>query len=107
MRRVLLIAALSTLVFSPSPAGGAEETECKGVLKDIVVSPGLSTEPNSGVYHSSQKTGTIECGDLKGTFGIDGRYGTADPDSCQSGGEGWASSCTRSRARTRSGTPSP
>ena len=51
---------------------------------------GLSTEGNSGVFHTHTESGRIDCGQGRtGTIGVDGRYGTAGPASCQQGGEGW------------------
>ncbi len=56
----------------------------------IGLDPGFGSEPTSGVFHSGGETGTITCdGGGKGTAGVDGRYGTKDPDSCSTGGEGW------------------
>lgn len=81
-----VLAAATTTV----PGAQAEDAECNIVVPAVTVEPGLSTEPNSGVFHTHTETGTIDCGDRgKGTIGLDGRYGTKDPDSCQDGGEGW------------------
>ena len=61
----------------------------------MAVSPGMSQEPTSGTH--AGREGTEHCtGALNGadpaadpTLEWDGRYGTADPDTCASGGEGW------------------
>jgi hypothetical protein len=53
------------------------------------LSPGIGSEPVSGVFHSDGESGTIDCEGRKGTFGGDGRYGTKDPVTCTSGGQGW------------------
>ena len=63
---------------------------------DVVASPGLSTSPSSGTITSNGETGTVDCkGPVNGqqptgvgTAGFEGRYGTNDADTCQSGGEG-------------------
>lgn len=83
---VVLAGSVSTV----TPAAAQQDARCTVEVHDIVVDPGLSTEPNSGVFHTHTEKGTIDCGGGRtGTIGIDGRYGTADPDSCQAGGEGW------------------
>lgn len=72
-------------------AGAAESARCAIEIPDLVLDPGLATEPNSGVFGTTTETGTIDCGrNRRGTIGVDGRYGTKGPASCQSGGEGWA-----------------
>jgi hypothetical protein len=93
IKKLLLSAAailLLALLAPVTPAGGEQATQCTVVIPAVAVEPGLSTEPNSGVFYSDGETGTIDCGDEKGTIGIvRGRYGTTDPDSCQDGGEFW------------------
>ncbi len=62
------------------------------------MTPGLSLTSTSGAFTSGGETGAIVCsGSVEGravtgpgTFGAEGRYGTADGDSCVSGGEGSA-----------------
>jgi hypothetical protein len=62
------------------------------------LAPGLSLTPTSGAFTSGGETGAITCsGSVNGhivtgpgTFGAEGNYGTADGDSCVSGGEGSA-----------------
>ena len=57
--------------------------------------PGLSIVPSSGTFTSGGETGTVSCdGPVRGivptgpgTLGVEGRYGTKDPDTCF-GGEG-------------------
>jgi hypothetical protein len=42
------------------------------------------------VLHTGGESGKLDCGSGgTGTIGIDGRYGTGDPVTCASGGEGW------------------
>jgi hypothetical protein len=62
----------------------------------VVASPGLTTAPSSGTVKGAEKDSTITCnGPVNGkqptgpgTIGVDARYGTKDPATCQSGGEG-------------------
>lgn len=70
---------------------GAQQQQGIPCTADWVVSlsPGIGSDPVSGAWHSGGETGTVDCQGRKGTFGGDGRYGTKDPDSCTSGGEGW------------------
>jgi hypothetical protein len=77
-----------------APPAAREGTPCTFEFV-IVLDPGLSMEPTTG-QHYSDGLGTIDCdgpvnGHLAtgtGTLGEDGPYGTADPDTCQAGGEG-------------------
>jgi hypothetical protein len=67
----------------------AETTmSCTGEA-DFSLSPGLSTSPSSGSFKTSQP-GSVDCEGTKGTIEFSGKYGTKDPDSCSSGGEGVA-----------------
>ena len=71
-----------------TPVAGAEPASC-GAEGDFTADPGLSTSPSSGTVTTGGETGTLSCkGGGKGTMGFDGRYGTKDPDTCSSGGEG-------------------
>ena len=71
-----------------TPADGAAGIRCTGSYP-VTISPGFSTQPNSGTFHSGGEPGTIKCDDGRsGTIGIDGRYGVAHPDSCTAGLEG-------------------
>lgn len=66
----------------------AETTMSCTAESDFVWNPGLSTNPSSGTYASSP-AGTLDCkGGGKGSVEFSGKYGTKDPDSCSSGGEG-------------------
>lgn len=100
--RGALVVALATLVSTglAGARGAAQEsdsTPCTAEF-DLTLSPGLSNTPSSGTFTSGGETGTIECqGNVNGkkatgpgTFGSEGRYGTEDPDTCTSGGEGEA-----------------
>jgi hypothetical protein len=72
-------------------AGQQSDTTCTAEA-DFTVSPGLSTSGSSGSFTTDGDTGTFDCkGQGKGTLGFSGKYGTKDPDSCSSGGEGTAS----------------
>jgi hypothetical protein len=65
----------------------AETTMSCTAEGDFIMSPGLSTNPSSGTYKSDP--GPLDCkGGGKGTIEFSGKYGTKDPDSCSSGGEG-------------------
>lgn len=71
-----------------TPVAGAEPASCTAE-GDFSADPGLSTSPSSGTVTTGGETGALDCkGDGKGTLGFDGRYGTKDPDTCSSGGEG-------------------
>ena len=99
MRRNVLALLLTTIALLPltgtAPAQAKEETPCSFKF-DAEITPGLSNSPSSGTHDSKGETGTVECkGKVNGktvtgpgTFGNAGRYGTADPDTCTSGGEG-------------------
>lgn len=65
----------------------AEATAACTAEGDFVVNPGLSTNGSSGSFASDP--GTLECKDGgKGSIEFKGNYGTKDPDTCTSGGEG-------------------
>ena len=77
------------------PAGSAQtQTHCT-FTSTIALVPGLSVVPSSGTFSSGGETGTVSCdGPVRGivptgpgTLGVEGRYGTKDPDTCF-GGEG-------------------
>lgn len=93
----ILLALCFALLFPAGSASGEEGTPCSAVF-DISVSPGLSEDPSSGTFTSGGETGSMECrGEVNGkqaigpgTWGVEGAYGTADPDDCTSGGEGEA-----------------
>ena len=81
----------------PIPAARADtKTHCS-FTSAIALQPGLSVLPSSGVFTSGGETGTVTCdGPVRGivptgpgTLGVEGRYGTKDPDTCFTGeGEG-------------------
>jgi hypothetical protein len=95
-------AAIGTLVFLAAvlgPAMPAAESQSGTTCTfefDVVATPGLSTEGSSGTVASNGNDGMAECnGPVNGksptgpgSSGYDGYYGTADPDTCQDGGEG-------------------
>jgi hypothetical protein len=79
--------------FHPAQAG--DEVHCVNV-HEVVLSPGLSVQGSVGSF-TVPVVKTMEChGPIYGrmptgvgAYGEEpGRYGTADPDSCQDGGEG-------------------
>jgi hypothetical protein len=104
MIRRSAILALAALAFLPtvralgSPLdeddSNRKDTECF-IGKDDILSPGLSLSPSSGSVVTPEP-GNIEChGKVNGAAPTgDGqvtevaRYGTKDPDTCTSGGEG-------------------
>jgi hypothetical protein len=99
MRRTAIAVLLATIPFLPLtgtvPAQANDQTPCSFKF-NADVNPGLSNSPSSGTVTSNGQTGTITCqGKVNGktvtgpgTYGVDGRYGTNDPDTCTSGGEG-------------------
>jgi hypothetical protein len=58
---------------------------------DFTMTPGLSTSPSSGTF-ATVNPGPLDCKGTKGTMAFSGKYGTKDPDSCSSGGEGTSTS---------------
>ena len=54
---------------------------------DFNLTPGLSTNPSSGTF-KTDNPGSLDCKGTKGTISFSGKYGTKDPDSCSTGGEG-------------------
>jgi hypothetical protein len=88
--RQLIVATLIVAAWAVpgvSTPAGAQSLSCTAE-GDFVVDPGLSTSPSSGTYGSDQP-GTLNCkGGEKGTILPSGKYGTKDPDTCGSGGEG-------------------
>lgn len=101
LRNSLPAAALvSVLVLGAGVSGPARAyytpTVCSVTL-DPVLDPGLSATGSSGTVESSVAPGAVDCDggtihgqtvSAPGTFALDGHYGTADPDSCLTGGEG-------------------
>jgi|SRR5687768_17460404 hypothetical protein len=63
----------------------AESMSCSAE-GDFTVNPGLSTNPSSGSFGSDPAP--LNCKGAKGTMTFVGKYGTKDPDSCSTGGEG-------------------
>lgn len=97
-RRSVVVMAVAVLVSATGvmqPAGGQDVTHCTFSF-EVTLSPGLSSSGTSGTHSSSGEVGILDCdGPVNGheptgagTIGDEGRYGTADPDTCASGGEG-------------------
>jgi hypothetical protein len=94
-----LVAAVAWILAGMAVAGAEAEqaTPCR-FTAEFDLDPGLSLAPTSGTFTSGGETGAITCSGAvdgrrvtgPGTFGADGNYGTADGDSCLSGGEGSA-----------------
>ena len=90
---VAAVAAFMATTASPGSASGPK-TQCT-FTSTITLQPGLSVVPSTGTFSSGGETGTVTCdGPVRGivptgpgTLGVDGRYGTKDPDTCF-GGEG-------------------
>jgi hypothetical protein len=87
---------LSAPAIPAAPASWASSgTQCT-FENDTVASPGLTASPSSGTITTNGETGTFACGGPvngkqptgPGTHGVEGRYGTKNGDTCQSGGEG-------------------
>jgi len=84
----LMVAGWAVAVMTPVAADSTESCTGEG---DFTLTPGLSTSPSSGTFTTGGETGTLSCkSGAKGNFGFSGKYGTKDPDSCSSGGEGTA-----------------
>src|SRR4051794_23774214 len=71
---------------APGSANG-QKTQCT-FASTITLGPGLSVVPSTGTFSSGGETGTVTCdGPVRGivptgpgTLGVEGRYGTKDPD---------------------------
>jgi hypothetical protein len=98
-RRVLLalaVSSMTTFTATGVPAGAAGSGTTCTFEADVSAAPGLTTSPTSGTVHGDDKDSTITCdGPVNGqqptgpgAMGLEGRYGTRDPDTCQGGGEG-------------------
>ena len=99
MKRNVIALLLTTTALLPlagiDAAEAKEQTPCSFKF-DAEIAPGLSNSPSSGTHDSKGETGTVDCeGKVNGKavtgpgkFGNVGRYGTTDPDTCTSGGEG-------------------
>lgn len=92
LRSLVVVTAL--LALQVTPVAGADEsgTPCAFEV-EVHLSPGLSTSPSSGTFTSKGESGTLDCqGNVggepatgRGTFGAEGRYGTAgNGDDCRS-----------------------
>lgn len=68
-------------------AEAAETLDCTAV-GEFTLDPGIGTSGSSGVVDTHGETATLDCGELKGSLGFLGGYGTTDPDNCTDGGEG-------------------
>lgn len=89
-RLAVLLALVGGMVTLVTPVGARpQDTACKAEYI-LTISP-FGTQPVShGTAHSGGESGTINCGSgSTGTIGFDGRYGTKEPATCTSGGEGW------------------
>lgn len=89
---VVVLALLGPTTATPVARADDAGTPC-AFDADVSLSPGLSRSPSSGTFDSHGESGTLDCqGDVggepatgRGTFGAEGRYGTAGSgDSCQS-----------------------
>jgi hypothetical protein len=88
--RVILVAVLAMTVLAPVGADAQQKpTSCESAV-DMDLSPGFWREGNSGTFTTNGETGTVKCnGPVNGkqttgpgSFGVSGRYGTKDPDTC-------------------------
>jgi len=89
---VLVAVLLVGTLLAPAARADDQGTPCAFDV-DVSLSPGLSRSPSRGTFDSHGESGTLDCqGDVggqpatgRGTFGTEGRYGTAGGgDSCQS-----------------------
>jgi hypothetical protein len=95
LRVALPVTVVSVLwLAAAAPASGhGGATMCR-VVKEDVISPGLSLQASSGTFRTVA-TGVITCVGMvngyeptgPGTFTEQGRYGHADPDTCIGEGE--------------------
>jgi hypothetical protein len=96
MRRSAFVAGVILIIGfgGAGPVSAQESTRCTFEF-EVILSPGLSFSGSSGT-HGSQSPGTLDCKGLvngkqptaTGTLGEEGNYGTANPATCQAGGEG-------------------
>ena len=92
----MTLAALAVPTTALTSAGAADSGTPCTFEADVVASPGVSTSPSSGSVNGPAEDSTITCaGPVNGkqptgpgTMAAEARYGTKDPDTCQSGGEG-------------------
>jgi hypothetical protein len=103
VKQKALVVLLATIPFVSLtgivPAQAKDQTPCSFKF-NFDANPGVSNSPSSGTVTSNGETGTVTCqGKVNGktvtgpgTFGVDGKYGTTDPDTCTSGGEGTGTS---------------
>jgi hypothetical protein len=91
---VLVLAPLIVIPVGREAVAATSRTTCV-VGHEPTLTPGLSMEGTSGTFKTMQ-LGSISCdGPVRGitptgpgTLHDEGRYGTKDPDSCPTGGEG-------------------
>lgn len=95
MRRSFVAVIVLIIGFGGAvPVRAQQGTRCTFEF-EVILSPGLSMSGSSGT-HGTSSPGTLTCNGLvngkqptgTGTLGEEGRYGTKDPDTCASGGEG-------------------
>lgn len=95
VRTLVAVALLAGTLSTPGAAADAP-TRCTAELARVSIDPGVGAEPSSGTFQNEEE-GVIECdGPVNGkpTTGPGvwtadvGYYGTEDPDSCTTGGEG-------------------
>lgn len=95
--RLFRIASAASLPFAlttalaPDAAVAAQSESarnCTITIRGVTVDPPIGVKPGSGVFHSTRQ-GVVDCGNLKGTALVDGRFGIEKPASCATGGDGW------------------
>jgi hypothetical protein len=89
-RAVLAVIASFVAIVGPGAVAGGGEPKTCSFSAVFTLAPGLSIEPTSGTFTSHGERGQITCEAGNGSFGAEGRYGTADPDACFASGEGTA-----------------
>ena len=85
-RRAILGALIVAAWAVPNVSTSAAQQLSCTAEGDFTANPGLSTTPSSGTFQS--EPAPLDCQGVKGTMTFAGKYGTKDPDSCSSGGEG-------------------
>jgi hypothetical protein len=88
------LAVTGTISGLTSSEAAADGADCL-VDVDLFMTPGLSAAPSSGTFSSNGEKGSAECeGVVNGKeitesalYGVMGKYGAKDPDSCLTGGD--------------------
>ena len=88
--RILLFASLTLGLLAPVGRVEAQQKTTCEARADFDFTPGFWREGNSGTFTTNGEAGTVTCnGPVNGkmptgpgTYGVQGNYGTKDPDNC-------------------------